>query len=140
MSDEYDMPIERPDQGPKKNERPDRRLTGEEKRARMKEQFKKELRQRKEFLDATKRLRQSKRLNDAVQGVSRTTTRSPTVTSTSRESSTSKRPCAPHWRRETVALPGGAENHSLMPETNRRVTSAPPLSICTHVLAPIEST
>ena len=41
-------------------------MTGEEKRRILKEQYKKDLQKRKEFLEGAKRLRHTKKLNDAV--------------------------------------------------------------------------
>jgi 1,4-alpha-glucan branching enzyme len=45
-------------------------LSGEEKRQKMKEEFKKELRERKEFLEKVKRLRQTQRINKALSDMS----------------------------------------------------------------------
>lgn len=47
----------------------DKHLSGEEKRAKMKEEFKKDLRKRKEFLEKAKRLRQLKRINQALENM-----------------------------------------------------------------------
>ncbi len=44
-------------------------LTGEEKRQKMKEQFKKELRERKEFLNKVKGLRRTQSINKALEGM-----------------------------------------------------------------------
>lgn len=48
----------------------DEHLSGEEKRAKMKEEFKKELRARKEFQDKVKHLRQTQRINEALSNMS----------------------------------------------------------------------
>ena len=47
----------------------DKHLSGEEKRARMKEQFKKELRERKEFAEKVKKLRRLQNINNALDGM-----------------------------------------------------------------------
>ena len=47
----------------------DKELSGEEKRMRMKEQFKKELRERKEFADKVKNLRRLQNINSALDGM-----------------------------------------------------------------------
>jgi|GEM_PF-2188774 len=47
----------------------DKHLSGEEKRRRMKEQFKKELQARKEFADKVKNLRRQQRITEALEGM-----------------------------------------------------------------------
>lgn len=47
----------------------DKHLSGEEKRRRMKEQFKKELQARKEFSDKVKNLRRQQRITEALEGM-----------------------------------------------------------------------
>ncbi|MEL7195693.1 MAG: hypothetical protein AAFO96_24890 [Bacteroidota bacterium] len=44
-------------------------MTGEEKRNKMKEEYKEELKKRKEFLDQAKKLRSSRKINDAIQQI-----------------------------------------------------------------------